>query len=110
MKRALVVLTGLTGSGKTDLAISLARKINGKIITVDSTQLIKQISVLNNKANPENGVDLLGHIDGFEYFSVVDYSKALYNAVEKTARIQIPILEGGSIYYIKMILDGKLVI
>jgi len=55
-----VALAGLTGAGKTDVALSLARKINGRVITADSTQVIKQVSVLNNKTEPKNGVDLIG--------------------------------------------------
>ena len=109
-KPLLVVLTGITATGKTDLALNLASKINGKVLTVDSTQLIKQISALNNKADPKHGVDLLGSIDGFGYYSVVQYTKSLSQAIAKTVPTQVPILEGGSTYYVKMLLDGGMVI
>ena len=109
MKPLLMVLTGLTASGKTDLALTLARKITGRIITADSTQLIRQISVLSNKTEPVNGVDLLGSIDGFKFHSVVGYSNTIFNVVNSISKTQTPILEGGSAYYVRMILNGGLV-
>ena len=47
MKRPLIVLTGPTAVGKTSLSISLAKAVNGEIISADSMQVYKKmISVL----------------------------------------------------------------
>ena len=108
--KKVIALAGLTGAGKTDVALSLARKINGRVITADSTQVIKQVSVLNNKTEPKNGVDLIGYIDGFKYHSVINYSQTLFDLVKSISKSQVPILEGGSAYYLKMILNGGFVL
>ena len=46
MERIVIVIAGPTCSGKTDVAISLAQKINGEIISADSRQVYKLITIV----------------------------------------------------------------
>lgn len=108
-KPLLIVLTGCTAAGKSDIAVHLAKKINGKIITADSTQLIKQISILSNKSPKTHDDDLINALDGFEINNVVNYSNMAHKTIEKISKTNIPIIEGGTFFYIKNLLDGNLV-
>ncbi len=110
-KKLAVIVTGLTASGKTDLALALARRIKGKIITADATQLVKQISVVNNKVDEKLGVGLLGSVDAFFCHSAFDYVRAATRETERISAEQgVPIIEGGSIFYLLALLGGRQVL
>ena len=53
MKRPLLILTGPTAAGKTELSIALARKLNGAIISADSMQVYKYMDIGSAKIRPE---------------------------------------------------------
>ena len=58
-KRPIIVIAGTTASGKSNIAIKLAKKINGVIINADSRQIYKEISIGTAKPTPDridNGV------------------------------------------------------
>ena len=106
-RRVAVVITGLTGSGKTDIAECLAKKVNGQLITGDATQLVRQISVLNNKPTENKGIHLLGTIDGFSNYTVTNYVSSVYQTMHQISSLQqLPIIEGGSVFYIHALLQG----
>ena len=48
----IILIAGPTGSGKSEIALRLAKKINGEIINADSMQVYKEIKILS--ARPEN--------------------------------------------------------
>ena len=50
-KNKVILLAGPTASGKSKLALKLARHLNGEIINADSMQIYKEISILNSKPN-----------------------------------------------------------
>lgn len=53
MKKPLIVLTGPTAAGKTELSIALAKKLNGAIISADSMQVYKYMNIGSAKIRPE---------------------------------------------------------
>jgi tRNA dimethylallyltransferase len=58
MKKPLIIITGPTAVGKTDISVSLAKQINGEIISADSIQVYKRLDIGSAKILPEemNGV------------------------------------------------------
>ena len=54
MKKPLIVLTGPTAIGKTSLSISLAKAVNGEIISADSMQVYKHMDIGSAKIRPED--------------------------------------------------------
>ena len=71
--RALLI-AGPTASGKTRLAVSVARRIGGEIVNADSMQVYADLAVLSARPSPDERGDvphhLFGHVDGPEIYSV----------------------------------------
>ncbi|MCL2174105.1 tRNA (adenosine(37)-N6)-dimethylallyltransferase MiaA [Candidatus Saccharibacteria bacterium] len=109
MKRPLVVIVGPTASGKTGLAIQLARKFNGEIISADSRAIYQGMDIGTAKPTLDEqkevkhwGIDLVAPD---ERFTVADFQKyANEKIAEIRARGQIPFLVGGSGLYIDSII------
>lgn len=109
MKKPLIVLTGPTAVGKTELSIQLAKKINGEIISADSMQVYKYMDIGTAKIMPEemNGVKhyLVDEIMPEEDFNVVVFQKlAKKYMAEIYAKGKVPILVGGTGFYIQAVL------
>ena len=67
MKNKLIVLTGPTAAGKTDLSIKLAKKIDGEIISADSVQVYKGFDIGSAKITPDEMQGVPHHmIDVYE--------------------------------------------
>ena len=79
MKKPIVVLTGPTAVGKTELSIQLAKAIGGEIISADSMQVYKQMDVGSAKITPEemDGVRhyLVDELEPFDEFHVVKFQE-----------------------------------
>lgn len=110
MKKPIVVLTGPTAVGKTELSIQLAKAIGGEIISADSMQVYKYIDVGSTKITPEemDGVRhyLVDELDPFDEFHVVkfqEYAKKYLNEIY--AHGKIPIIAGGTGFYIQALLN-----
>lgn len=108
-KKPLIILTGPTSVGKTSLSISLARAVDGEIISADSMQVYKYMDIGTAKITQEEmgGVPhyLVSEFFPDEEFSVVKfqlYAKRYINNIHK--RNKIPILVGGTGFYIQSIL------
>lgn len=105
----LLIISGPTATGKTALAIELAKKYNGELISADSCQIYKGMDIGVGKDHPKNiNINLIDLIDPNQKFSVSDYQKL---AIEKIKEIQnknkLPIVVGGSGFYIDSILNQK---
>ena len=52
-EKKIILLAGPTASGKSKLAIKIAKRINGEIINADSMQVYKQLKILSARPNPK---------------------------------------------------------
>ncbi len=110
-KPTLIVLTGPTAVGKTDLSIRLAKEINGEIISADSMQVYRGMDIGTAKITDaeKQGVPhhLLDCFDPDEVFNVAIFQEMAKNAItEIHSRGHVPILTGGTAFYIQALLYG----
>lgn len=108
MKRPLIVLTGPTAVGKTSLSISLAKAVNGEIISADSMQVYKKMDIGSAKIRPEEmqGVKhyLVDVLEPEEEFHIVKFQQMAKEAMEEIyEKGKIPILVGGTGFYIQAV-------
>lgn len=108
-KRPLLILTGPTAVGKTELSIALAKKINGAVISADSMQVYRGMDIGSAKVTAEEMqgvphylIDVLAPEDEFHVVRFQEMAKeALQEIYEKK---QIPIIAGGTGFYIQALL------
>lgn len=103
LKDRLIVITGPTASGKSDIAINLAKNLDSMIISADSQQVYRYMDIGTNKTSDVFEVDhfMLNMVDPDEEFSVEDFSKEAKTLVGKINQIlRIPIVTGGTGFYI----------
>lgn len=108
MKKPLIVLTGPTAVGKTKLSISLAKAVNGEIISADSMQVYKYMDIGSAKIMPSEmqGVPhyLVDVLLPEEEFHIVRFQQMAKEAMEQIyAKGKIPILVGGTGFYIQAV-------
>lgn len=108
-KQKLIILTGPTAVGKSNLSIKLAKTIGGEIISADSMQVYKYMNIGTDKISKEKmqGVPhyLIDFLDPKEDFNVVMFQKMVKDAIKDiSSRGKIPILVGGTGFYIQAVL------
>ena len=108
-KQPLLILTGPTAVGKTDLSIALAKRINGAVISADSMQVYRGMDIGSAKIRPEEmqGVPhyLIDDLKPWDEFHVVRFQQMAKNAMEQIyANGHIPIVVGGTGFYIQALL------
>lgn len=107
----LLCILGPTAVGKTELALSIADRIGGEIISVDSRQIYRYMDIGTAKPTPEQ-LNLVPHhmidcVTPDETFSVADYQKGADRAIEEIhQRGKVPMLVGGSGLYFRAVVDG----
>lgn len=105
MKKVLVI-AGPTASGKTALSVKLAQILNGEIISGDSQQVYKELSIGTAKITEDEkqnikhyGLDLI-HYN--ENYSVKDFQSMARHAIDEiTTNAKLPIIAGGTGFYLK---------
>jgi len=107
----LVIIAGPTASGKTALAIEVAKRIGGEVISADSMQIYKKMNIGSAKPTEEemDGVPhhLLSVADPSQSFSLSDYAALAHEAIKDVyERGKIPILAGGTGLYIDTVADN----
>lgn len=105
----LIILTGPTAVGKTDLSIALAKRIGGEIISADSMQVYRHMDIGSAKIMPDemDGIPhhLIDILEPTEEFNVVSFQQMAKQAiVEIYDRGHIPIVAGGTGFYIQALL------
>ena len=109
---SLVVVLGPTATGKTNLAVKIASKYNGEIISADSRQIYKDMNIgtgkdlceykLNNKTIPYHLIDILEPNNNYSVFQFKNDFFNIYNSL--IIKNVIPVLCGGTGLYIESIL------
>ncbi|GJF43776.1 tRNA (adenosine(37)-N6)-dimethylallyltransferase MiaA [Staphylococcus argenteus] len=108
-KPFIVVIVGPTASGKTELSIELAKRIDGEIISGDSMQVYKYMDIGTAKVTPEemDGVphhliDILNPDDAFSAYKFKNLAETIIDDI--TRRGKIPIIAGGTGLYIQSLI------
>ncbi len=106
----MLVVLGSTASGKTKLAVELAKMLNGEIISADSRQVYRGLDIGSGKdldEYQEINHHLIDIVDpGYEY-SIFDFQKDVISAYQDiTDKNKLAIMAGGSALYVDSILKG----
>lgn len=104
----ILVVCGPTATGKTSLAVRLAKKFNGQLISADSRQVYKGMDIGTGKDHPRDlKIELIDLVKPNRQFSVSQYSRLAWRAIKRAWRKKkLPILVGGTGFYIKAVVDG----
>ena len=107
----IVVIVGTNASGKSSLAIDLAKKYGGEIVSADSRQVYRGFDLCSGKVTREEREQVPHHLldvcDIEEPYSVADYQKAAYEVIDQILqRGHIPFLVGGTGLYISSVVRG----
>ncbi|HHY82806.1 MAG TPA: tRNA (adenosine(37)-N6)-dimethylallyltransferase MiaA [Clostridiales bacterium] len=108
-KIPLVVITGPTATGKTDLAIQIASRLNGEIVSADSMQIYRYMDIGTAKPSIEERRGIPHHmidiVDPDEEYNAALYQKQASQIIRQIAeRGRLPVLAGGTGLYINSII------
>ena len=110
MPKDLFIL-GPTGAGKSSLAVDLALKFNGEIISADSVQIFNEFNIGSAKITEEEkkgvvhyGIDIISPKETFSVYDYVKYTKIIIEEI--SAKGKLPIIVGGTGLYVKSLIEG----
>lgn len=109
MKKVMVI-AGVTGSGKTKLGIELANQYNGEIISADSVAIYRDLNIGSAKPNQNEQNQAVHHMIDIlnvdDAYSVADFQKQARALIDNiTARGKLPIVVGGTGLYINALIN-----
>ena len=109
--KKIVIITGLTCSGKSALALKLAKEYNGEIISADSVQIYRGLDIGSAKETkdvrnivPHHLIDIVNFDENFNVSQFVEC--CMRTIIDIISRGKLPIIVGGTGLYIKALLDG----
>ena len=107
----MALIAGPTASGKSALALELARQRRGVIVNADSAQVYRDLRVVSARPLPEEETAvphrLYGYRDGAEPCSAADWARDARTAIDEAHTTgRLPILVGGTGLYVRTLLDG----
>lgn len=110
----LIVILGPTASGKSGLAVSLAKKFNGEVVSADSRQVYKEMDIGTGKVSKKEMRGALHHCLDIAspkiQFTVAQYREKALEAINKIyKKNKIPILCGGTGFYIQAVVEGLVI-
>lgn len=110
-KQKIIVVVGPTASGKTALAIKIAKAVNGEIISADSMQIYKGMDIATAKPTADEREQAVHHLIDFlpqdKSFSVADFvTLAREKISDISSRGRIPVIAGGTGLYIDTLIDN----
>ena len=108
MSKKIILLFGPTASGKSKVAIDIAKKFNGEILNADSMQVYKEIKILSARPNKSK---IKHHFYGFisvkDTFSVGKWYKIVSKKIKEIKkRKKVPIVVGGTGLYFRALTEG----
>ena len=111
MSKKIILIAGPTASGKSKLAIKIAKKIKGEIINADSMQVYKDFSVLSSRPSTSDLKKIKHHLYGFlsvkKHFSTGAWLSLVKKKINKCIKNKkTPILVGGTGLYFESITKG----
>ncbi len=121
MKNKVLFIVGPTAVGKTDLALDIAKKVNGELISSDSVQVFKGLDIVSGKDLPPEythyagyyhshsgpSIHLLDVVNPTDPFSVEEFIKLARKSMQNIfERNRVPVVVGGSGLYVKALIDG----
>lgn len=110
-KKRILVISGPTAAGKTELSLSLAQAIGGEVLSADSCQVYKGMDIGTAKPFPDERALIAHHLIDIreitEPFNVAEFYKEAKGCFKEIfARENVPIVVGGSGFYIHALLYG----
>lgn len=113
VQQKILVIIGPTAVGKTDLSLTLAKALDGEIISADSMQVYRGLDIGTAKASEEERATITHHlldvVDPDETFNVADYVRLADDTLRHLRmKTTVPLLVGGTGLYIDALLDGFL--
>lgn len=110
-KNAVIFIVGPTASGKTRLAVALAKKIKGEVISADSMQIYKGMDILSQSpsASERRGIrhHLISALDPKKEYSAASFMRLAGRTIKDIIRRgKVPIVAGGSGLYVRALTDG----
>ena len=111
MSKKIILIAGPTASGKSKIAIEIAKKIKGEIINADSMQVYKEFSILSSRPSKIDLKKIKHHLYGFQsakkHFSTGAWLKLVKKQINQCLKSKkIPILVGGTGLYFEAINKG----
>lgn len=111
MRDKVIFIVGATAAGKTGLAIKLAKKIKGEIISADSMQAYKGMDIVSQKPTPFQQRSVKHHLISFlnpsDEYNAATFSRMARKIIGDIIRKgKTPIIVGGSGLYVKALVDG----
>lgn len=111
MEKTLVVITGPTGSGKTLLAVEVAKAIGTEIISADSRQIFKEIPIGTAAPSEEERVAVPHYFVAThsltDYYSAADFESDVISLLERKWREHdVMVMAGGSMMYVDAVING----
>lgn len=111
LEMKIIVITGTTATGKTEVSVELARRINGEIVSADSMMVYRYMDIGTAKPTPEERRGIQHHlidiVDPDYEFSVKDFIVTADQSIKKIKeKGKIPIVVGGSWLYIHTLIYG----
>ena len=111
MLKKIILLAGPTASGKSSLAIHLAKKINGEIINADSMQIYKEFKILSSRPSISDLKKIKHHLYGLisvkKHFSAGNWLQEVKKKINLCLKKKkIPIIVGGTGLYFNTITKG----
>lgn len=107
MLNKLLIISGPTATGKTDLAVDLAKKYNGELVSTDSCQIYTGLNIGTGKDQPdETPIHLVDIINPDQKFSVSQFQKAGLEVINKLhSQNKLPVLVGCSGFYLDSLIN-----
>src|SRR5512135_3530039 len=113
-QRTLIAIIGPTGVGKTAIAIELAERVNGEIVSADSRQIYRGMDIGTGKPTRDQLARVKHHlidvVDPDQAYTLAEYQRAALHSIEDIfSRDKQPLLVGGTGLYIRAVTEGLVI-